>query len=334
MKSRGSAFCETLSSQPPTRADVTQHVLVTGGAGFVGSHLCAELARQGHAPVAVDDLSNGDLRNVPAGVPFIRADLGEASQLKALDKYDFRAVYHLAAQSSNALSFRDPRADLIANQLATLNLLQYCEARELRRLVFTSSMSAYGQPAQIPTTESAPCRPGSFYGVHKLASELYLRAWADTHDLSWTVFRLYTTYGHGQNLSNTQQGLIKIYLGFVLREEPILVCGSLDRLRDCVHVSDVVEALMRALDAPQTAGRIYNVATGWPLTVRRIIDFILDEAGHDPATYPIVTGPADSGDPHVTHGDISALTADLGWAPRIPLEDGIRLTVRQYLEAR
>lgn len=309
-------------------------VLVTGGAGFVGSNLCAALLERGYSPVAIDDLSNGIRENVPDGVPLVLADLSDKDAFKALSSHKFSAVLHLAAQSSNAISFRDPQRDLLTNQLSTLNLLDFCRDREIKRVMFTSSVSAYGQPETVPTPESEPCLPGSFYGAHKLASEHYLRIWGETYGLDWTVFRLFTTYGVGQNMANVEQGLIKIYLGYVLRNEPLLVRGAGSRLRDCVHVTDVIEAFMLALENPVTYGRCYNVATGIALRVDRIIEIILEEAGYEPGKYPVTFTDAGPGDPHTTHGDISALARDLGWRPRVSPEDGIRSTVRGYVGGR
>lgn len=309
-------------------------ILVTGGAGFVGSQLCAALLARGYAPVALDDLSNGIEGNVPDGVPLVRGDMSERATFDALARHDFSAVFHLAAQSSNALSFRDPLRDMASNQVATLNLLEFCGARQISRVIFTSSVSAYGQPKTLPTPESEACLPGSFYGAHKLASEHYLRIWGENYGLDWTVFRLFTTYGVGQNMANVEQGLIKIYLGYVLRGEPLLVRGAGTRLRDCVHVTDVIEAFMLALENSVTYGKCYNVGSGQALTVHRILEVILQEAGHAPGSYPVQFVEPGPGDPHTTHADISALRKDLGWSPRVAPEDGIRATVRSYVSKR
>lgn len=312
---------------------MSDRILVTGGAGFVGSHLCGVLRERGLSPVALDDLSNGIRDSVPTGVPLVVGDLAEPATYEILGREPFKAVFHLAAQSSNALSFRDPVRDLRANQLATLNLLSFCRDAGIRRVLFTSSMSAYGQPGMLPTPESEPRRPGTFYGLHKHASEEYLRIWGETYGLDWTVFRLYTTYGVGQNMANREQGLIKIYLGFVLRNEPLHVRGSGDRLRDCVHVTDVVDALLRAMDEPRSFGKVYNVGSGQPLRVSEILDLILREAGKDPASYPVTFTPGDPGDPHSTHADVSALARDFAWRPAVAPADGIRATVRAYMGA-
>lgn len=304
-------------------------LLVTGGAGFLGSHLCAALVARGDTPVAIDDLSNGYRENVPDGVELLVADLADASWIERVGGRKFDGVVHCAAQASNALSFRDPERDYRANQLATWNVLRFCERAEVRRLIFTSSMSVYGEPSRLPTPEDEPGRPATYYALHKMAAEQYIRF---ARGLDATIFRLYTTYGVGQNLANREQGLIKIYLGYVLRGEPMLVHGSGSRMRDVVHVSDVVDAILRSLHEPRTFGKCYNLGTGRSLSVADIIARIVAAADRPP-TYPVRYTDADPGDPRFTHADISAARRDFGWEPKVRPEDGIRETVRRYISA-
>lgn len=302
-------------------------VLVTGGAGFVGAHLCAALAARGDTAIALDDLSNGLKDNVPADVDLVVADLADDAWIDSMTGRNIDAVIHCAAQSSNAISFQNPQRDYRANQLATWQVLQFCKRASVRRLLFTSSMSVYGEPSRLPTPEDEPPRPATYYAVHKMAAEAYVRF---SREVDATIFRLYTTYGAGQNLANRNQGLVKIYLTYVLRNEPMVVHGSGSRLRDIVHVSDVVNALVGALDERATYGKTYNLGTGKPLKVEEIIAAILRHAGQ-PSTYPVSYEAPDNGDPHRTHADISAARRDFGWAPLVDPAEGIERTVRHYL---
>lgn len=304
-------------------------VLITGGAGFVGSHLCRTLVTAGDSVVVVDNLFNGLRENVPAGVEFLPVDIADDAFLERLAQRRFDAVLHCAAQSSNAISFRDPRLDLMANQYGTLNVLKLCRALGVRRLLYTSSMSIYGQAQHLPTPESEPARPQSFYGVHKYAGEEYIRVLAEQYGVQYTVFRLYTTYGPGQNLANRDQGLVSIYLSYILRGEPLLVKGSKDRRRDIVYVDDVVEALTRALDSPITYGKTYNLGSGRAHTIEEIVGFLLREMGHRDG-YAVLYDAPTAGDPDATLADIRRIQADLGWQPRVFAEEGIRLTVQSY----
>lgn len=305
-------------------------ILVTGGAGFVGSLLARRLLEKGHEVVVLDDLSNGKRENVPEAAYFHISDLVDAAALSVLDQYPIEVVIHCAAQSSNAISFEDPVADLYANQLATLNLLRYCHPRGIRRFLFTSSMSAYGQASRYPTPESECCYPDSFYAVHKLASEHYLRIFAQEYGFETTVFRLYTTYGFGQNLDNVKQGLLSIYLSYLLEGKTLVIKGDGERIRDIVHVDDVVRAIELALECPESVGKTYNMATGETITIRSLIDRLVAGIGKDPATYPIEWQGKTPGDPFKTHGSIEAARRDLGWEPKVSVLEGIRKTLEPY----
>lgn len=307
-----------------------KNILVTGGAGFVGGYLCRALKKKGHMVVALDNMSNGKMVNVPEGVPLIKVDLASRKLSQTLTGYKFDVVIHCAAQSSNAISFKFPHEDLEANQLGTLNLLEYCVAAKIKRFIFTSSMSAYGQPKQLPTKESYNCQPDSFYAVHKLASEHYVRIFGQIHKLNYTIFRLYTTYGHGQNLSNMEQGLLSIYLGYILKKEKLIVKGSKDRTRDIIHVNDVVRAITASLFNSKSFGKVYNLGTGKRLKIGRIIELLTTGLGYKKGQYPVVYIENTLGDPFDTLANIQEAKKDLSWKPLISAEEGIRLTVGPY----
>lgn len=310
-----------------------QNILVTGGAGFVAGILTTRLIKNGYGVVVVDDLSNGKRSNVPQGAAFLEMDLAEEGAYKALAIHNFDALIHCAAQSSNAISFKDPKADLMANQLATLNLLEFCRNQKIKRVIFTSSMSAYGRTKNFPTPENEPCYPDSFYAVHKLASEHYIRIYAQEYDFETTVFRLYTTYGYGQNLENTQQGLLSIYLSYLLKKIPLVVKGSGERLRDIVYVEDVVDAICLSLNNVKTIGKTYNLGTGDCVSIKEIIHDLLLGLGCDPATYPIVWEGPTPGDPHMSQALMDAIAIDIGWRPKVSPKEGIRRTLETFSKA-
>lgn len=303
-------------------------ILVTGGAGFVGSCLCRELKAQGHDVVALDDLSNGARENLPQSIPLLEADVSDPVLQERLVPYGFDVIIHCAAQASNALSFRDPFRDQKSNQEGTLNLLQFARKQGIRRFIFTSSMSVYGAPQQIPTSETTPCYPDSFYAVHKLASEHYVRVFAQEYGLDYTIFRFYTTYGRGQNLHNRDQGLMSIYLSYFLKNEPILVKGSKDRKRDIIHVDDVVEAIVSSIPQESSYSKVYNLGTGQAKSIEELLRILVASGGKDPKTYPIIYEKSTAGDPFETKADISAIERDLGWKPKISPEEGISLMFR------
>jgi UDP-glucose 4-epimerase len=311
---------------------MNKRYLVTGGAGFVGSVIAKKLLASGAEVTIIDNLSNGKESNLDSRARFINGDLADVKTYAALDEQKFDAILHIAAQASNAISFRDPAKDLLDNQMSTIHLLEYARRNNIRRLLFTSSMSAYGQPTQFPTTENEPLVPDSPYAIHKAASEHYLRVYAKEFGLDWTTFRLYTTYGSAQNLDNLDQGLLSIYLAYLIKKIPVVVKGDLDRKRDIVHVNDVAEAIITTIDRPNTHGKTYNMCTGTSLTIRQLLDALMKEIGEDPATYPVTVLPGTPGDPPVTHGSHDAASRDFGFAPKVDPYQGIAMTVRQLKE--
>lgn len=309
---------------------MSKYILVTGGAGFVGSYLCRMLHNEGYSVTAIDDLSNGRKDNIEKGIDFIKADITTDECYKKLADYSFDTVIHCAAQTSNALSFRNPKHDMLVNQLGTLKTLDFCVQKKIKRYIFTSSMSVYGQPQRLPTRETDICYPDSFYAVHKLASEYYIRIYAQQYGLNYTIFRLYTTYGHGQNLENRDQGLLSIYLSYIVKNETLIVKGSKDRTRDIVHVSDVAHAIKLSLDNNNAYGKIYNLGTGKNTKIEKIIELITNKLGYAKGEYPIRYEDSTQGDPFDTCADIRSAKKDLNWSPEIAPEKGVFLTLEGY----
>ena len=187
-----------------------KYALVTGGGGFVGSALSSRLISEGYHVTIIDDLSNGKKGNIPTEAEFHKLDISDTTGFNSIPQHPYEIIFHVAAQASNALSWKDPINDLMVNQLGTYNILNFCKKRNINRIIFCSSMSAYGMPAILPTPESIEMKPDTFYAVHKLASEHYFRIFSKEHGIDYTIFRLFTTYGHGQNLDNIDQGLLSI----------------------------------------------------------------------------------------------------------------------------
>lgn len=304
--------------------------LVTGGAGFVGSYLSKELIRLDWRVVVADDLSNGKKENLTKEMEFIMVDLASDEFSKKLSEYSFDIVIHCAAQASNAISFKDPRRDFLSNQVGSLNVLDLCVAKKVKHCVLASTMSVYGQPKQMPTKEISACYPNAFYAVHKLATEHYFRIYAELYGLKYTCFRLYTTYGHGQNLNNRDQGLLSIYLSYIINDEKLIVKGSKDRTRDIIHVSDVVDAIIKSLNNPKAFGKTYNLGTGRSLKIEKIVELLTTGLGYKKGEYPVVYQDKTLGDPFDTLADIKAAKDDLGWEPKIMAEEGIRLTLEGF----
>lgn len=300
--------------------------LVTGGAGFVGSNLVSKFVSNGHNAMILDDFSNGLMTNIETSTNLLREDLSSETWTKELKGEKFDAVIHCAAQASNALSFKDPYRDSAINQLSTLRVIQFCEQEAIPRLIFTSSMSVYGNPQIFPTPPSTLPNPETYYAIHKAASENYIKL---SRNLNWTIFRLYTTYGAGQNLANQEQGLVKIFLNYILKGKNVRVHGSLERARDIIHVSDVVEAIYQSVFSEKSFSNIYNLGSGTIITVAQIIGKLYEYLGiEDPPE--VLQESADIGDPFKTHADISATQLDLDWHPKVTPDEGIAMTAAKY----
>ncbi|MDO9372307.1 MAG: NAD-dependent epimerase/dehydratase family protein [Gammaproteobacteria bacterium] len=296
--------------------------LVTGGAGFIGAHLCRRLLREGWSVLVVDNLSSGHARNLPEGADFKWLDLTDEDAALELPKDGVDVVFHLASHVGQELSFERPLFDLKANAFSTMILLKWCLEKRVRQLVFASSMNVYGDPLQVPVTEDTPVQPPSPYAVGKIASE-YLCKVYQTFGVNTTSLRLFNVYGPMQDMRNMKQGMASIFMTYVARNEPILVRGSKDRFRDFICVHDVVDAFLRCVDE-RAYGKIYNVATGKKTHVWELLHGIIAAFGHDPQEYPVAYGEPTPRDQFGVFGDSSLLQQDLGWKPAVALDEGLR----------
>lgn len=241
-------------------------ILITGVAGFIGSHVAARFVQEGFEVIGVDDLSNGKLENVPLGVTFIAGDLSDKKVVEGLPECS--RILHLAGQSSGEISFDNPQLDLQKNTVSTLNLIEYGIKVNAKKLVYASSMSVYGHVADEPISEMASPVPLSCYGVSKLCSEGYLRIYKDR--LPFVALRMFNVYGPGQDLHNMRQGMVSIYLAQALEKRQILVKGGTSRFRDFVYIDDVVEAWYRSAIS-DIENVILNVGTGIRVTVEMLL---------------------------------------------------------------
>ncbi len=230
-----------------------RRVLVTGGAGFIGSHLADRLLADGFAVTVLDNLTTGVRERVPAAASFVEGDVADGelvADVFANERFD--SVFHVAGQASIKLSFARPETDLATNVLGTVNVLRGCIESGVPRLLHASSMTVYGEPDRTPTREDVPCVPVSYYGVTKYAAERYVQIAGDRPDLDLAVtsLRMFNVFGPRQSITNPYQGVLAIFIGNVLRGEPITIHGDGQQTRDFVFVDDVVDAWMRVLDAP------------------------------------------------------------------------------------
>lgn len=318
---------------------------MTGGAGFIGSHVADALVARGDAVVVLDDLSNGVTENVPSAATFIEGDVRSAADIaRAFDAFKeigdgspATGVCHIAGQASTFRSFDSPSWDMEVNGVGTARMLEAARERTISTFVFASSMTAYGPPPALPVTEDMPCEAISYYGVTKYAAErAVLIAGANSDGTMRSVaFRMFNVFGPRQSLTNPYQGVLGIFLGRILRGDEILIFGDGDQTRDFVYVGDVADAWVRALDRPPETPVALNLGTGTRITMTALWRRIASVCGRDPETYPHSHQGPRLGDQRHMQADISKAQEVLGWIPGTSLEVGLGRTVawaKQALE--
>lgn len=306
-------------------------VLVTGGAGFIGSALVDRLVLDGHRVHVVDNLSRGDRKNLAAAESSGRCtlhelDINAAELLGIAASVRPAVVFHLAAQIDVRASVQDPVADAAANVLGTLNVAEAALAGGVGKLVFVSSGGAiYGDNDRLPLTEKAPVQPFSPYGAAKAAGEIYLNTYWRTRGLDCTHLALANAYGPRQD-HRGEAGVVAVFAHSLLDGEPTRLFGDGRNTRDYVYVDDVVDALVRAADRGRPGSR-YNIGTGRQTTDAELHALVAKTAGvpDEPER-----APARLGDVRATALDAFKAYRELGWAPRAHLVEGVRRTVEHF----
>jgi UDP-glucose 4-epimerase len=302
-------------------------ILVTGAAGFIGSHIARRLLSQGYKVTVADNLATGKKGNVPDGADFIKMDLGRIDDYGRLHGLDCEAVFHLAGQSSGEDSFKDPLYDFNSHAMSTFLLLDWCKRTNVRRFMYSSSMAVYGDPVYLPVDEKHPLQPKTFYAAAKLAAEAYIRFY-QTFGIDVTILRFFSVYGPGQDLGNKNQGMVSIYLSYILEGKPIIVKGSGERFRDLVYIDDVVNAWMLAFDNKVSFGKTYNVANGKKTRVMDLINALRSATGNE--DYSIDYREGTPGDQFGMLGSNDLIRLELGWAPRFDLSAGLETMIGYY----
>ncbi len=297
-------------------------VLVTGGAGFIGSNVADALLERGHEVVVLDDLSSGKTENVPAAAKLVKGDIRSAAAAELVRSGGFDAVCHHAAQIDVRKSVADPRLDADVNLLGMLNLLEASVAGGVKRFLFASSGGAcYGEQDVFPAPETHPTRPVSPYGVSKAAGELYLGYYATEKKLSYCALRYANVYGPRQD-PHGEAGVVAIFSGRALAGTPCTIFGDGKQTRDYVFVGDVARANVLALES-RYVGPL-NVGTGRETDVVTLAALVGRAAGSsaDP-----VFAPAKAGEQRRSCVDPAKAAEVLGWRPEVTLEDGLARTV-------
>jgi UDP-glucose 4-epimerase len=289
-------------------------VLVTGGAGFIGSHLVDHLLEDGVRPIVLDDFSSGSAANLPPGVEVIRADIADPATIDAIAAARPDAIVHAAAQVSVPRSMADPDRDRMVNLVGTEHILAGAKAAGGARVVFVSTGGGiYGETPE-PATEQTLPRPKAYYSIHKYAAERYL----ELSGLPYAIARLANVYGPRQR-SDLEGGVVAILAERLAAGLPITIYGNGEQRRDFVHVSDVVRALIAMLRTGENG--MWNVGTGTMTTVNALLRETERVFGAATAVEHVASRP---GDVFQSCLAIDAIRRDLGWSPAITLSEGLR----------
>jgi UDP-glucose 4-epimerase len=293
--------------------------------------MAQRLISEGHRVTVLDNLATGLRNNVPSQARFVEGDVSQPSMVEHVFAEGLDAVFHIAGQVSLIRSFSDPLFDIRTNVHGTVNVLQACLNHRVPRLLYASSMTVYGSDASLPTPEETRCEPVSYYGITKHAAERYVHSTAARVDLDFsfhpTSFRMYNVYGPRQALDNPYQGVLGIFLGNLLRGEPITIFGDGEQSRDFIYVTDIVEAWLSALENPASYGRVFNLGSGKRRSINDVAQTVLAAFDRKRGDHPVKHALARPGEQRHVEADTTRARTLLGWRPRVSFEDGVAQTV-------
>ena len=305
-------------------------VLVTGGAGFIGSHIVDALVADGHHVAVVDDLSAGRRENLNPGVRLHTCNITDLDALmNVFEKERPELVNHHAAQTSVRRSMADPTFDASVNVVGSINVLQACVEQDVKRVVFASTCAVYPEPEDVPMDESHEVRPQSVYGMSKLAAEGYLKLFGQVRDLRYKVLRYGNVFGPRQDPGG-EAGVVAIFTEQLSSGVKPTIFGDGSKTRDYVYVSDVVSANMACMDETGDY-ELFNIARGVETTDREIFEAVRDALGSEiePDYAPKRAGEAER-----AWLDCSKARKTLAWEPRVSVRDGVKCVVASFRQHR
>jgi nucleoside-diphosphate-sugar epimerase len=306
--------------------------LVTGGAGFIGSNIVGELVRRNHEVVVLDDLSAGKEANLFGVRGKIDLRIGSVTDLPAVRSAIQGADYamHLAARTSVPRSVKDPLDTNLININGTLNVLVAARDAKVRRFVYAASSAAYGDTATLPKSESMQAEPISPYGVSKYVGELYARVFGRTYGLENVSLRYFNVFGPHQDPTSQYSGVLSRFMLAIIQNEAPIIYGDGEQSRDFTYIENIVDATLRACNAVDASGKVFNGGTGSRITLNKVIKVLERITGKKIQPSYVASR---TGDVRDSQADISLARRVLGYEPAVEFEEGLRRTWTWYLQA-
>ena len=303
------------------------NILVTGGAGFIGSNLVDRLIGKGDKVVIIDNLSTGKIENVRNGAKFYQLDICNKKIVDVFKKENIDIVYHKAAQVDVQKSIENPIFDGNVNILGTINILEACKATNAKKIIYSSSAAVYGDPKYLGIDEEHPINPISYYGISKYTPENYMRMYNELYNIDYTILRYSNVYGIGQE-SKGEGGIIDIFIKKLLKGESPIIFGDGSITRDFIYVEDIVEANIKALN--RGSKEVFNIGTGKETSIKELFHMIKKIMDIDiKAEY----GKEQKGDIKNSFFNINKAKEKLGWTPQYRLKEGLIKTIKYYEES-
>ena len=302
-------------------------IIVTGGAGFIGSHIVDTYVALGHDVLVIDALwehGGGRRANVNERANFTHMDIRDENIMRIFKEFKPEIVSHHAAQHSVAISSRDPKLDADVNVMGLINVLDTAVKTGVKKVIFASSGATFGTPERFPITETTPQRPESPYGITKMVAEHYLRFYKNEKGLDFTALRYGNVYGPRQD-PNGEAGVVSIFIGKFLKHEGVRIDWDGEQTRDYVYVKDVAQANVFALE--RGSGQCYVIGTNVKTSVNAIYKALVQISGFEA---PVTPGPRRAGDARDAQFDPALAAKELGWKPTTKLIDGMRETYEYF----
>lgn len=304
--------------------NIMKKVLVTGGAGFIGSHIVEKLLEEKYEVIIVDNLISGSKENIFVPSVFYQADINNPELEDVFLKEKPNYVIHQAAQVSVQSSIDDPYNDAIVNIMGTLNLLKLCVKYKVKKFVFASSAAVYGQPRYLPIDENHSTKPISFYGLSKLTSEMYIHLFSKVHDLEYCILRYANVFGPRQNAKG-EAGVISIFINRIMRNQQLDIYGDGNQTRDFIYVKDVAAGCIQALQNGEN--EIINLSSQTQTTIIELAKILSRSRNLQPVYLSAKKGDV----PHSCLMNKQA-KSKLNWSPAYSLLEGIEETIEYFLK--